>query len=345
MKCSHVALLLTLILTGRAAGALAADEAITLSAVTGEGMAALRLPCLETFRLADSFRGGISISMRDVEPAANAGSPYDTYYTNSSYWGYSGGNSHDEATWQVNADGDRNVTSGEAEKELAIGARLTQGFERGVSWLAANGKTTMGFASRCWQQMVAFVCNHGADGGEVGLDSEDDFDEVTETNDETNAVEAKQAIESKPACPKLVEYLFVTSGPQYDDVALLSRWGKPTIACPWGHTCQSAVCAEYCWSDGEFCANLTITAESAKRWCSVVGDANQGGTAEKQAPVAPMMVARLAQWAKSSLDGWNAAFRNISRQIARLDWTFLLAGQTADRAVRNAAPAPSLIER
>jgi hypothetical protein len=90
---------------------------------------------------------------------------------------------------------------------------------------------------------------------------------------------------------------------------------------------------------------LTITAESAKRWCSVVGDANQGGTAEKQAPVAPMMVARLAQWAKSSLDGWNAAFRNISRQIARLDWTFLLAGQTADRAVRNAAPAPSLIER
>ena len=192
---------------------------------------------------------------------------------------------------------------------------------------------------------MKFVRDRGVSGSPVGLDPDDDFDEMAEMDDETSAVEAKHVAVSQPAHSKLVEYLCVTSCPQYDDVAFLASWGKPTIACPWGHTCQSALSGEYCWSVGEFFADLTVTAESAERWCSVVGDVDQGRTAEKHPSATPTMAARLAQWAKSSLEEWNVAFRNISRQIARLDWTALLAAGTADRAVRNTAPASNPIER
>jgi len=340
MKCSRVALLLTLVLTGRTAGVLAADDGTTFA---GQQTVLLPLPCLEPFRQGVPFQS--PIGGRSDKLAANASSPYDMYYANGLDWGYYEENSQDENGGQV-SNGDK---SGEkiagADEDLAVDARLARSFQGGMSWRAASGKTAMGYASHCWEQAVTFLRDHSPNGEEAGLKPDDTSDDWAEADDETSPAETEHAAVGEPPRHEWVECLYVASCPKQNDAAFLATPGKVGVEYPLGSASQSAVFAEFYWADGEFCPSLASNSEIAMPWRSIFGDANQGRADNEQAPAAPSMATRLANWAKSSLNEWNVAFRNISRQIARLDWTLLLKSRLGDRAVRNTAPASNPIER
>ena len=141
MKCSHVALLVTLIFAGRTASPLAADEGTTIRSEQG---VALRLACLETLWQAGHFQS--PIWMRGGEPAADTGSPYDLYYANSVYCKYYDENCRDEDAGPVDADDVRGVKSEEANEGLNFGARLASDLQRDASWFAINARTAMGYA-------------------------------------------------------------------------------------------------------------------------------------------------------------------------------------------------------
>ena len=68
-------------------------------------------------------------------------------------------------------------------------------------------------------------------------------------------------------------------------------------------------------------------------------------TNDEQSALVSSMATRLVQWTERSLEGWKAAFRNISGQFAQLNWTTLLVGRSADRDAERTTLAPKAIER
>jgi len=320
MKCSRVALLLLLVLTSGTAGVLAAESGT------------VPLHGLETLRKTTAFQSPIRVDADEL--FSNASSPYDMYYANGRYWAGCDKNSVSE---------DADATGGAGE--LAIGANLGRCVRRGMSWLAANGKAAIGYASRYWEQAATFFRDHSLNGEEAGLNSDDMFDDFAETGDEVSPVAARHAAAIEPARPKPVECVYVTSCPRHNNATVLATLGKVTVEYPLGSAWQSALSGEFYWVNEESCPTLASNMDFTVPWQSTAGDANQGGKDQKQASAAPSMATRLGHWVKSWLGEWNVAFRNISRQIARLDWTLLLKSQLPDRAVRNTAPASRPIQR
>ena len=345
MKCSRVALLLLLVLTSGTAGVLATDNG---TAVVGQQVLP-PLPCLETFRHVTLFQS--PICKRGDELAAGAGSPYDTYYTNALDSGYYAENSQDKRGEQFNNNAKSGETRVGADESSASDARLVS-FQRGMSWLAASGEQAMGYVSHCWEQAVTFLGDRDPSDEEVGLESDDAFEDWAEEGwaemaDETHPVETEHVAVAKPPHSKRVECLYVASCPTYDNPAFLATLGRATIEYPLGVTSRSVLFGEYYCVDGEFCPTLTPNADFANQWRFLAGGTDQARTDDQQVPAASStsLAIRLAHLAKSSLNEWNVAFRNISRQIARLDWTLLFRSQPADRAVQNTAPAAHRIAR
>jgi hypothetical protein len=312
MKLSHVALLLALLLvTGRTTNVLATDD--TLAA---DQTAFLPFASQDTFQQAHPFQS--PIRKFNNETAAIATTLYDTYYSN------------------VNIAG----TDGQS----ASHSTLVRGFQRYMSQVAANGNTALGYASYCLEQATKLLRYHGLNDEQAGLETADVFAYWVEMAETTSSENAESTANAKARRSEPVECLYVACNTRNDSSALLGTLGKVTVEYPLGSPSRSALIAEFYWADEEFCPTLASNVRFGNPWQFHIGNPDEDRTDSRQA-TASSIVTRLATWVQGSLDGWDVAFRNISRQIARLDWTLSLKSQSADRAVRNTAPASNPINR
>jgi hypothetical protein len=103
--------------------------------------------------------------------------------------------------------------------------------------------------------------------------------------------------------------------------------------------------AEFYRIDAESFSTLTPTVDFAmpRRYSS--GATSQDEKQQELALAATSLATQLEHWAKWWPGDWNVVFRNISRQIARLDWTTLLTGKSGGVAARNTTPLAHPVER
>jgi hypothetical protein len=352
MTCSAIALLLTLVLTGRMPELLAADDGMTLAA---RQVALLALPCPECLRPASPFQS--PVCRHGDESAADASSPYDMYYSDGLEPGYCAGNFQSENGGQSNGNDKNGMTEDSGREGSAIDARLARSLHGGASWLAAAGKTVMDYAS-CWWEQGRFVRENNPGGDEAELKSVDASDDGMKTAENASSAETERTVVGEPPRQPLVECLYVAAGPKFGDAARFAAPGRISVQHSLGFAPQSAVFAEFYWVGGEVCPNLTTDADATVPWRVILDDGGPGakgdspifaegkvGTVSEQPASALSVAMWLVDWVKASLADGDAAFRSISQRIARLDWTLLLNGQSEDRAVRNTAPASNPIAR
>jgi hypothetical protein len=103
--------------------------------------------------------------------------------------------------------------------------------------------------------------------------------------------------------------------------------------------------AEFCRIDAVTCSTRTPTADFAMPSQHGIGDASQDWDDQEQASAVPSVTTLWECWAKWWGGDENVVFRNISRQIARLDWTLLLTGRPSGLAIRGTMPAENSVER
>ncbi len=333
MKCVHFALLLLLVLTSRTTGVLAADDQAT---VTGEQRMEQRtLPSLPSPATLRSTLHRSSIRINADETATNVFSAYDMYYASGLYCGDNGENSEGIAEAQVsNSDADDVTTANTAGEPPSV-AKLCCDVQRYMSRLATYGRMAAAYASQYWEQAETFRWEQEekrAEVGEAGVDSSESFDRF--------AI-ARRAMLGIPAHLEPVEYLYVAS---CNNRAILATLGKLTGEYRSG-TASHALVGEFYRIDVETCSTLTPTADFAMPWRSNSGETSQDRKDVEQASAPASVATRFEYWAKWWLGDWNVVFRNISRQIARLDWTTLLTGKSGGLAVRYPAAASQPLER
>lgn len=193
-------------------------------------------------------------------------------------------------------------------KERLAGILRCGIYHRGMSLLAANRKTAMSYVSNYWQQAVAY-CRNLADSKRIADNKSPTFSNINFWSQLDNRV---------------------FGGEKYGFV------GKTSLPDLFG---------ESCWTDKATHPSLVLYLEFAKPWHSIGGNAYRNCAKAEPTLAAPSLRTWLIGWAKCSLDGWNVAFRNISQQIARLDWTLLLSKRPANQSAQNATPASKPIER
>ena len=140
------------------------------------------------------------------------------------------------------------------------------------------------------------------------------------------------------------ERLYVTTCNRNDGIILASL-GKLTGEYRLESTRYSTLLGEFYRIDDESCPAFTLNADFATAWQPSVAGANRERKKQEQASAELSIGTWLDYWATRWLGDWNAVFRNISRQIARLDWTVLLTGKSSGLAVRHPAPASSSAAR
>jgi hypothetical protein len=210
------------------------------------------------------------------------------------------------------------ATSAKTHNKSSVGARLSGCVQGYVSQLATYGKAVAVYASRYWKQVATYLHEREKNSAEAGL--------ASQTRREPT------------------EWLCVMSYKDNDGV-ILATLGKVTPEYRLGPVPRPALLGEFCQIDDERCPIFVDSAESAAPSQPGVGEANQGGRSRAQASVAQSVATRLQQLAKWWLGDWDVVFRNISGQIARLDWTVLLTGKPSDLAVHNMLPAPEAVKR
>lgn len=89
---------------------------------------------------------------------------------------------------------------------------------------------------------------------------------------------------------------------------------------------------------------LPINADP-KRWFSVANDVPDTTKTVANSVASRSLIGRLILSVERSFGDWDGAFRNISRQFAQLNWTFLVNGRTVDRAAEKTTQVPRVVER
>jgi hypothetical protein len=227
------------------------------------------------------------------------------------------------------------AASGPARHESSLGVRLGRGVQGYVSQLATYGKTAASYAWQYWKQATAFVRQQEKSRVEAELARHDRFDRL---------VKSARAAVGAAARREPVEWLYVTSC-KYNNGAIPATLGKVTGEYRWGYSAQTMLLAEFCRIDDEACPSFVTSSEFATLSQANAGEAKQDRKDREQAAAALLWAARFQQWTKWWLGDWDVVFRNISRQIARLDWTTLLTGKHSDLAVHNGTPASNSVER
>lgn len=80
-------------------------------------------------------------------------------------------------------------------------------------------------------------------------------------------------------------------------------------------------------------------------WFSATKTAFHTSKYVEKSAVVPSLAAKMMVCVERSFSDWNAAFRNISRQFAQLNWTSPFNTRVADRATESSTLAPKAIER
>ena len=225
--------------------------------------------------------------------------------------------------------------------------------------------------SNYWEQAAALLREHERNDEEAGLELDDWFDCFAEGNCATLGEPApiSVAMESsprqipengtvpfsltrklgqspfgEPVRPEPAERLYVTTC-QHNDGIILATLGKMTAEYRRGSTRYLTLSGEFYRIDDESCPAFVLNADFATASQPSAGEASQNRREQQQASGRLSTGAWLEYWAKWWLGDWDVVFRNISRQIARLDWTVLLTGRPSGLAVRNPAPASSSVAR
>jgi hypothetical protein len=344
MKCSIAALLLTLVLADRPAVATTADDETNMVA---RQTSLLPSPCEEFFGRATRFQSPIGAQNGEVD-RDGADSLYDKYYSGGLEQQPSEGDSKDGATAQASSDDEDEITAApdrELTDEPTIGSRLAGGLQLGISWLATSGETALGFASKWWEQGVTFLPAQNPSSEEVAGGSNGVAEDRAEANEDAPQTEAEQSALVEPPHHEWTERLYVTPSQNGIDMASLASPGRLNIEHSLGIGPKSAVFADFYWAEGDVSTGMPLISDIAMPWRSVFEEVKQDTTGKASTPATPSLARRMADWAEASLGDWTVAFRNISRQIARLDWTLLLKDGVGDRAVRNTVGASNPIER
>jgi hypothetical protein len=272
-------------------------------------------------------------------------SPYDMYYVNGPH---RGGNREENSCAKGNSYIFASTRTGKVSGELATSLILGRHAQRCLAWLVANGKIAVDCASYCSKQVAAFIRQH-APNGEEDVEQNDDIfdiiDQFAEMGDETNTVESEQSAAGKTAHPEPVEFVVVTPCPESGRATLFRTLGRVTPEGRQGLTSHPALMGEFVWIDEETSPKWALSADFATPCCPSPHDVAETPRGQVQASGAHFMVTLLEYCAKYCLGDWNVVFRNISRQIARLDWTPLVKGTPSDLAVRNTVPASAFIGR
>jgi hypothetical protein len=312
MTCFQIALLLPLVLTGRTTGVSAVNDQPTASS---QERIVLPLARWETLHRTSAFQSRIGDDADRLN--ADVFSPYDMYYA-------------------------KGATKTDIHP-LSIGARLSRCVERYTSQIASYGKTAVVCASQYWKETLAFVREREMDlatGEGAGLDD----------TAESGATPAPQAVRCES-----VERLYVTTC-EYSDVTSLTTLGKVTADYRRGPSRYATLLGEFYRIDEESCpafvANGDFAALSQARGEEADQEENDRGVegesptlADTNSRIAASAATWMERWATLWLGDWDVVFRNISRQIARLDWTVLLTGRAWGLAVRSTGPASESVER
>jgi hypothetical protein len=369
MNCSRVALLLLFAVTGRTADVLAGADGTTAAI---QKMAQSTLPNLDALRQATSFESPIydwdcgdslppplkglelprnAAALQEIESQSLLSktqidlSPYDTCYVNGPHWGE---NREDNSSAKGNSYIFANTRTGKVSGQLTTSLLLGRHAQRCLTWLVANGKMALDCASYCSEQVAAFIRQHEPN-GEEDIGQNDDifnlFDQVAEMGDEANTVEPEQTAAGKPTHPNPVEFLVVTPCPESSRTTFFRRLGRVTLEDRQGLTSHPALMGEFVWIDPETSPKWALNADFATPCCPNAQNATETPAGQAQASGTPVMVRFLEYCAKCCLGDWNVVFRNISRQIALLDWTPLVKGTPSDLAARNTVPASAFIGR
>jgi hypothetical protein len=330
MTCFHIALLLPLVLTGRTTGVLAANDCPTVAA-----QQRILLPPFwpEALRQTPPFQSPVRIDA-DLR-AADVFSPYDMYYANGLYWGDCGENPTAKSGSQANNRAANSATNASVYEVWSIGTTLGRYVQSYMPQLAACGKTAFVYASKYWKQTAAFVRDRETCRAETRLHPHDKFGCVAKGD---------RAMPGILVLPEPAERLYVTICP-YNKGAILATLGKVRAEYRWGPAPHATLLGEFYQIDDESCPTFAATGDFAASSQSGAGEANQVQKAPGQTSAAPSVATWWEQWARWWLGDRNVVFRNISRQIAGLDWTILLTGKPSDLSVRSTAPAANSVAR
>lgn len=311
MKCFYIALLLTLALSGRTTGALAADYE------TGASRRWLHLPpdWPETLRPAIPLQ----YRLRNGTDALSADtiSLYDLYYVN----GLRSDKIDDDATSRV----------------LTLVVRLGCCMEPNLSQVAAHGRTAAGYAWQYCQRATAFVGERQRDCAEAKVIPHGKIGRLVKESD---------IAPHEPTRSETVEsFLVMLNNPNNRQFfATLGRVAEfrrdPSL--------YATLSGEFCRLDTESCNMRTPTAEFAMPREYGFADAISDLKVPDEAPATGSAAAQFKQFQKLAywwLGGSNAVFRNILHQIARLDWTVLLSATRPDLATGKTSPASGPVAR
>jgi hypothetical protein len=334
MKCFHVALVLLLVFAGRTTGVAAANEDATVA--SQEGM--LLTPAWrEIFRQSPAYT---SPAGNDADQfTADVFTGYDAYYANTLC--RSGSSGKDSACTSSSPVAQEETADGATLKvrtALAFGARVCCCAKPWMSSLAAYSETAAVYASECWNETVASICERATSRDETGL-----------------AVRSRMGETVAPGgeLPESIERVYVTSC--RSSRPILATLGKPTAEYRMAPPPQATLLGEFYTIDAPSCPAFVTEADFAALSQASAEEAIRGGRGlradSKDRTFADSVIGTirsatwLGQWTAWWMVDWDVVFRNISRQIARLDWTIVLTGRPSDLTVRNMASGSGSVER
>jgi hypothetical protein len=355
MKCYCFALLLPLVLTGRTTAVLAANDRPT--AASQPTLPPVAWP--ESLRQAPSCQSPVR-SDADLL-SADVLSQYDTYYANGLYWGNRDGNAMGKDGSHVDNNGARGATKANTYDVWSIGAKWGWCVHRYVPQAAIYGKIAVAYASQYCQEAATFVRELEEDGTEAELVSSDKLDRRVEESrvglgGGTSAGETPAPQETRHDS---AERLYVIRC-DYNNRAILARLGKATPNYRLTPSPYATLLGEFYRLDDEACPAFVTSANFAallqarneeSDWGdkdgSIKGNVKEESDIFANAKIETILVTvtGMDYWASWWTGDWGVVFRNISRQIARLDWTVLLTGKLSKVAAHKTAPAAGAIKR
>lgn len=125
----------------------------------------------------------------------------------------------------------------------------------------------------------------------------------------------------------------------FDDFAGLSRMSPAKARYIGGGTSSQFDMIEYA------CIGVLPINADPKRWFSVASNVPDATRMAANWSAGRSLAKRLILGVERSFGDWDGAFRNISRQFAQLNWTFLVNGRTVDRAAEKTTQVPRVVER
>ena len=324
MKCFHIALLLTLALSGKTTGALAADD----GAVASQRRLFLPPDWPETLRPAIPLQSRLRNGADAL--SADSFSLDDLYYVN--------GPSSDKSGSQADNRGPDNDAKSRVCSTWTIGARLGCCIEPNLSQVAVHGKTAAAYAWQYCQRATAFVCERQRDCAEAKVIPHGKFGRLAKESDIARV---------KPVRSETVEFFLVTScNPNNRQVfATLGRVAEYRLA----PSLYATLSGGFCRLDTESCNMRTPTAEFAMPREYGCADSLSDSRVSDETPMTTSAATARFKALRELMNWWlggsSVVFRNILHQIARLDWTVLLSATRPDLATGETSAAPGLVAR